>query len=372
MDNNNQQTPRNQVPPQYPLNESIVSNQRGKFILIIILVVLILMIGAGVFILRITGNKPTDTASQVKDKTLTTQPVEENNSKDVTTDEKIYYAKNGFSFYYPGGLELYQEYVGDATQWVSKSADRATVKDNMDALTLHESPNTLPAITTNGKYTIWNNGYFDARSEVTVTSVKEEPVFVGQDKTTLYTIECGSGCHYAVVRFSSNKSYYELIYNLNSGNISTLHDILASLSFFDPNAKDWKTYTSEDGGYSVQYPADYTVLEKVVTGNDGVRAYNSNSFKAIPSRSSLNVDTVSVYYEVIGNKTLDEYLNENSCKIIREKERFVLRGELAEYQKTICGVAGTSDVFVKHKDKLYIIGATSPNDPMLATFKFLD
>ncbi|MBI3070468.1 MAG: hypothetical protein HYY87_04165 [Candidatus Levybacteria bacterium] len=364
--------------PPSPTNQNEIpnasANRPGMIIVAVTVVIIMIVLGVGGYFLLNQKTSKSHFYDSQNNTPIPTQSSKEENAKEIgsTTEEKILYAENGFLFYYPGSLELYQEYAGDAVQWKPKSADRIAAKENLDALTLHESSSPLPAIITNGKYTIWNKGYVDARTDVNVTSVKEELISSGQNKSSLFTIECGNGCHYAIARFSSNKNYYEFIYNLNSGNISIFKDILSSLSFFDQNVKEWKIYISNEGGYSVQYPANFTVLEKVFASVDGVRGYSRNSFKAFPRDSSPIVDALSVYYKIVGNKTLDEYLKENQCAIIEQKKRFTLSGEPAEYQSTACGIAGSSDVFVKHKDKLYTIGVSSPEDPILATFKFTD
>ena len=305
----------------------------------------------------------TPTPVQAKEAEITPTPRPAN--------EKIFYANNGFSFYYPGILELSQEYVGDATQWIPEVATRVYTKENADALTLHESPGSFSPIAKGAKFTLWNKGYFDPRSEVTITSVSDEPVLIG-NSSTLKLLECGKNCRYAVARFESNKKYYELIYNLNAGDISVFKEILASMRFFDANARDWVEYVNKEGGYSVKYPASFIVMEKVSFSVDGVRRYNSNLFTAYPPKSSPISDGISVYYEIIGDQTFDEYLQEHRCSYTEDKKRFTLNGELAEYKRTACGITTTSDVSVKHHDKLYKIGVKSANDPALETFKFTD
>lgn len=190
-------------------------------------------------------------------------------------------------------------------------------------------------------------------------------VSLGQNQTTLSTIECGNNCHYVIARFTSNKKYYELIHNLNSGDINTFKQILADISFFDPNSNKWRTYTSKEGHYAIQYSPNSNFMEKVSWSVDGVRGFSENLITIFPQKFSIS-------YEKIGNTTLDEYLKKNECGTIDQKKRFTLSGEQAEYQSTACGIEGSSDVFVKHKDMIYIINYTTPEDPILATFKFID
>lgn len=347
----------------YPIN-----NQKGNFILIIGVIVIISVVGLGAYVLGSRTSKTANTPQTINQSTPI-PTIEDNRSKSVaSSEEKILYEDNGISFNYPGSLEMYQTYVGDAVQWKPKNADVLKDKVGIDALTLHESENPLPAITKNGKFTIWNKSYFDARSEVIITSINEETVQLSQDKTTLYTIECGTNCRYSVTRFMSNKKYYEFIYNLASGGITVLKDILANLSFYDPNSKEWRSYTSKEGRYTVKYPTDSNFLEKVGGSVDGVRSYNKNLITIFPQKFSIS-------FENIGDKSLDDYLKNNQwCdpSLISKNVKFNLNGEQAVYQETGCGIEGSSDVYVKHGDLLYSIRDTYPNDPILATLKFTD
>ncbi len=361
-ENTNQQT------SPAPISSPPIPDQQSKnhksFILIAGVTILVLVMGVGGYVLGTQSTKNSKPATRTVDKTVPTKQLEDGKPKQITNEESILYADNGFSFHYPRNLELYQEYVGDAVQWKPKNADRVEAKENLDALTLHESSKPLPAITTNGIYTIWNKGYFDARADVNVTSVKEESISLEQNKTSLFTIECGNGCHYAIVRFTSNKNYYEFIYNLNSGNISIFKDILAGISFFDPNAKEWKTYTSKEGGYSVQYPANSTVLEKVYTSVDGVRGYDSNTISIFPKG-------LTITFVKKDDMTLDKYAKQEACGDTAENKHLTVDNEPAIYQG-YCGIVGGYAVYVKHHDLIYSIKNVSPDDSMLATFKFTD
>ena len=103
---------------------------------------------------------------------------------------------------------------------------------------------------------------------------------------------------------------------------------------------------------------------------DGVRGYGNNLITITPpGGGGENAFTIS--FEKIGNVTLDEYIKENTCDIIYESKRFMVSNEQAVYQSTPCGIVGSSDVYIKHKDLLYSIGSW-PEDPILATLKFTD
>lgn len=144
LESTNQQSQPSPVSSQSPPNQNIVNNQRGNFILIMGIIVLVLVIGIGSYILGTKMVKPNPNSTSRSINQPTIQPIEDESPKEVASNEdKILYEDNGFSLYYPSSLEMYQTYVGDATQWKPKTADRIDNKEGLDALTLHESTNPL-------------------------------------------------------------------------------------------------------------------------------------------------------------------------------------------------------------------------------------
>lgn len=337
-------------------------------ILILIGILVITLIIGGVYYLKTIVNKTSSSTPLQSTIQPTPQQVSENkNIKEVVdNDEKILYAENGFSFYYPRSLELYQA-ITEGNFWRSESGP-----ENYDkySLVLRYSDQPFSKLTQGGQFNTYITVYPAKTKLETIQNLKETPVQLGEKQTKMYTITCGVNCYYQIIPFTSNNKYYELIAKGSDPKLLTkFQNILSSFSFYDPNSKEWRVYTSRDGHYSVQYPPNATFLEKVSPSVDGVRGYSKNLITIIPQGAGPIEGAFSVSFEELGNTTLDEYLKEDECGTIYERKRFVLNGEQAEYQSTACGIVGSSDVYVKHKDLLYQIG-TTPESSILATFKF--
>lgn len=347
-------------------------NQKGfalTYILVGILVTTLIVVG--VYYLGTKEKKISpSTPSQKTNQSTPKQTSEDEGIKEVpSNDEKILYAENGFSFYYPRSLELYQAFA-EGNFWRSEYGP-----ENWDkySLVLRYSDQPFSKLTQGGQFNTYIKVYPEKTKLETIQNLEETPLQLGEKPTKRYIITCGVDCYYQVVRFTSNNKYYELIAKGSDPNLLTkFQNILSSFSFYDANSQEWREYTNRDGHYSIQYPPNATFLEKVSPSVDGVRGYSKNLITIIPQGAGPIEGTFSVSFREIGNTTLDEYLKENECGTIYERKRFVLNGEQAEYQSTACGIVGSSDVYVKHKDLLYIIGATSPEDSILATFKFLN
>ncbi len=333
-------------------------NQKGftlTYVLVGILVT-VLIVG-GVYYLGTKGK----TISQSTPLQKTNQPT----PKQTLEDEKILYAENGFSFYYPRSLELYQA-LADGNFWRSEYGP-----ENYDkySLVLRYSDKPFSELTQDGQFNIYIKVYPAKTKLETIQNLEETSVQLGEKQTKRYTITCGVDCYYHVVRFTSNNKYYELIAKGSDPNLLTkFQNILSSFSFYDANSQEWRMYTSKEGNYSIQYPSNATFLEKVFPSVDGVRGYSENIITILSPKFGIS-------FKKIGNTSLDDYLKNNQwCdpSLITENKQFVLNGEQAVYQNTGCGVEGSSDVYVKHGDLLYKIEYTAPDDPILATFKFID
>lgn len=358
-----------EVDPQQNPNENsptrlLMPNQKGIFLIALGIVFLLLVAGVGIYFFAAKGGSPQQNNVIV---TPTQQPSNQTTKEAVTSgEERLLYAENGFSFYYPRSLELSQAFLED-NFWRSEY----TPGNYVDAsLILRSSDKPLPQLVKDGQFNIYIKTYPAEAKPVTIQSVEETPVTLGDKQTKMYTISCGVDCYYHVVRFSSNNNNYELIAEgAGGGLLSRFQNILSSFTFYDANSKEWRTYTSKEGAYTLKYPPDATFLEKVYTSVDGVRGYNSKLITIIPQRAGPIEGAFTVSFETIGTVTLDEYLKKNQCETIYENRRFTLNNEQAVYQSTACGIVGSSDVHVKHNNFLYSIGAT-PESPILATFKF--
>ena len=362
--------------PPSPTNQNeipkpVSANRPGMIIIAIAVVIIVIVLGVGGYFLL---NQKTSKSPSYEPKNSTPIPTQSSKNEgteetNLSGEERLLYAENGFSFYYPRSLEMFQVCT-DCTFWRSEYTPKNYVND---ALILRYSDKPLSQLAKGGTFNTYVKTYPAEIEAIKIDTLEEAPIQLGTKQTTMFTIGCGVDCYYHVVRFASNNKYYELIANGAGGGLLTrFNNILASFSFYDVNSKEWRTYSSKEGHYSVQYPANASFIEKVFMSVDGVRGYSNNLITIIPSEAGPIEGAFSVLFEKIGNTALDEYLKKNECGTIYENKRFMLNNEQAVYQNTACGIVGSSDVFVKHKDLLYTIGATSPEDPILATFKFID
>lgn len=346
------------IEDNHPQRGNIVNRKSLPFIIGVIF--LLVAFGIGVYYLGAKANREYNTALQL---------VKISSS---VSGENIFYAENGFSFYYPHSIEMFQAWT-DAIFWRFAYTPGNYIND---ALILRYSDKPFSRLVKGGTFNIYTKTYPAEQKVLTIESFDETSLDLGAREISMYTIGCGVDCSYHVVRFKSNNKFYELLANgVGEGSLERFKNILASFSFYDANSKKWREYLSRKGHFSIQYPSSATFLEKVYTSVDGVRGYSNNLINIFFQNAGLREGRLTISFERIETITLDEYLRQNdwcSSDLIYETEYFKLNNEQAVYQNTGCGPSGSSYIVVKHNDFFYTIGETWPEDPMLAKFKFVD
>lgn len=337
---------------------------RFRMLLIVIVIVFILMVFWFVVYLLRNKDIPKRSFFEITNNT----PIPTKASK--KEEEKIFFAENGFSFYYPRSFEMFQAWT-DVIFW----RNRNTPGEYNASLILRYSGEPFPQLVKGGTFNIYIKSYPAELMPLIIDSLEEAPIALGSKQSTLYTIRCGIDCHYSLVRFASNGVFYEFAISINSeGLLTRFNNILDSFSFYDANVKEWRTYKSQEGHYIVRYPSGSTFLEKVYTSVDGVRGYSKNNIVIMNIKNNSSSGFFKVNFEKIGAMKLDEYVKKNGCSsdMISMTKRFELNREPAIFQSTACGPAGSSNVYIKHNDFIYIIGDMWPEDIMLRNFKFID
>ena len=149
----------------------------------------------------------------------------------------------------------------------------------------------------------------------------------------------------------------------------------------------WKTYTSSEGGYSINYPADYQLLVNEKFSVDGVRIPLENTLvlisDAIPEIGTNYQISITHFNNIENN--LNDFVSKNiSCLNINteEGEKFNLDGEEALLLKDVpCGPFPNSQIFSIKDGVGYeiTIETTVPYDEIkkfvdqiLSTFQFTD
>jgi len=335
-----------------------IINKRILLLFISVVIFLILGISASLYLLGI------------KAKFVSVQPIGDKRVGEIQSiEEKILYEDNGFSFYYPRSLEMYQA-MSDSLFWRSGIAKGKYVND---ALVLRKSDKSFSNLVKGDTFII-DLVYYEP-IKIHINTIEETIIQLGDRQTALYRIACGVDCIYYAIRYRSNGKYYELLAS-GAGRESLLRfqKLLKSFSFYDVDIKEWRSYISKGGHYSVRYPSGATFLEKVYTSVDGVRGYSKNNILIMNIKNNSSSGFFKVNFEKIGAMKLDEYVEKNGCSsdMISMTKRFELNREPAIFQSTACGPAGSSNVYIKHNDFIYIIGETWPEDIMLRNFKFID
>lgn len=123
----------------------------------------------------------------------------------------------------------------------------------------------------------------------------------------------------------------------------------------DPTA-DWKTYSNTDVGFSVKYPADYTILDESATTSINIRSGDQG-------QSPLNVSWKST------TKTLDQYIAELKESLsISGEVRTLLDGATA-YEAVSLGAVSTYSIYALNNGWSYELLLASGNNDSLAANK---
>lgn len=146
---------------------------------------------------------------------------------------------------------------------------------------------------------------------------------------------------------------------------------------FFPVSKEWKTYTSNEGKYSLKYPPAYTLSEN--TSSNTTQLYSN----IIPGTNTNFKFIIS--YKPTNNQTLQQLINENKiCSDISPVKGApsVINGSKKAqiYLDTPCGSYPTTVVYTINNETLYIISIETQNkfseikqytDQIFSSLKFL-
>lgn len=161
---------------------------------------------------------------------------------------------------------------------------------------------------------------------------------------------------------------------------STPSIILGASPTPDPTAT-WKTYTSVLGKYSMEYPANYKLLENEKGSVDGITVKVPQTTTIIsPSLSGLNTNfQMSVSYQNGAENLSDKQIAEKIGTTILAKPYRISEENGLLFEDTPLGPFGSSIIYIKNNGKAYQITIESQSsfsliktyvDQILSTFKF--
>ena len=172
-----------------------------------------------------------------------------------------------------------------------------------------------------------------------------------------------------------------------SSDLSAKDSSSVETQVLEDETANWKTYTSQEGKYSVKYPDSVKIYVNEKMSVDGVKVPVKDTI-ALVSDELPHLKTnyqLSINHKIASEANLKDFVDKNSlCAEIQsgKAKTFILNGQQASiFENTPCGPYGMTAIYVLHNGVGYIIEIETQasysaiskfTDQILSTFQFID